>query len=93
MEISGHKTRSMFDRYNIVDEDDLRTVLQRPSRYVAALKTTPAVAVSGESGAIYAASRNTKGPEALVFRALSLVAGARFELWKRPLKFEFLLTY
>ena len=38
----------MFDRYNIVDEDDLRTALQRPSRYVAALKTTPAVAVSGE---------------------------------------------
>jgi len=23
----------------------------------------------------------------------SMVAGARFELWKRPLKFEFLLTY
>jgi len=24
---------------------------------------------------------------------LQLVAGARFELWKRSLKFEFLLTY
>ena len=25
--------------------------------------------------------------------SLSMVAGARFELWKRPVTFEFLLTY
>ena len=24
---------------------------------------------------------------------MSMVAGARFELWKRPLKFEFFLSY
>jgi hypothetical protein len=38
--------------------------------------------------------RNTKGlrvafPRPLIF----MVAGARFELWKRPPKFEFLLSY
>lgn len=34
MEISGHRTRSIFDRYDIVSEDDLRTAMQRTSAYV-----------------------------------------------------------
>lgn len=29
MKITGHKTRSMFERYNIVDEDDIRDVGRR----------------------------------------------------------------
>jgi integrase len=33
MEISGHKTRAIFDRYDIIDEDDQRRALERQEQY------------------------------------------------------------
>jgi integrase len=44
MEISGHRTRATFDRYNITSESDMREALVRTSAYVDSLPTKPAAA-------------------------------------------------
>src|SRR5262249_237624 len=46
-QIAGHKTRSVFDRYHIVSDSDLREAARRHTKYVSGMTVTKTVTVSG----------------------------------------------
>jgi hypothetical protein len=45
LEVSGHRTRAIFDRYNIVSQADLRSAMQKTALY---LDTLPLTRTPGE---------------------------------------------
>jgi integrase len=45
MAISGHRTRAIFDRYNIVSEDDLRTAAKKTNTYLRTVSKQQSITI------------------------------------------------
>ena len=52
MQISGHKTRAVFDRYNIVSERDIHEAGQKMERYMREVEKHHEGANKGQTSSI-----------------------------------------
>jgi len=66
MAVTDHVTRSMFDRYNIVADDDLRSAMQRTAAYHRATPRTATVTMPPTRAATRPAKTSVKPKNASI---------------------------